>query len=92
MKHIRVIIAKEWAEVFKNKMVLFTIVLMPVLFTALPLIMCVPRPERIGRRRHHRRTRPVCPVMRTMNSNDCMQIYLINQFLVLNMMMPLIIP
>ena len=39
MKHIRTIIDKEWAEIFKNRMVIFTIVLMPLLFTALPLIM-----------------------------------------------------
>ncbi|MRR33063.1 hypothetical protein EG834_22645, partial [bacterium] len=39
MKHIRTIIGKEWMEVFKNKMVLFTTALMPILFTALPLII-----------------------------------------------------
>ena len=38
-ERIRTIIGKEWAEVFKNKMVLFTVLFMPLLFTALPLIM-----------------------------------------------------
>lgn len=93
MKHIRTIIDKEWAEVFKNKMVLFTIVLMPLLFTALPLIMLVVTagsaipggdstdiPELFA---------SVCGAM---NAVDCMQAYMINQFLVLYMMMPLIIP
>ncbi|PKN84189.1 MAG: hypothetical protein CVU45_09085, partial [Chloroflexi bacterium HGW-Chloroflexi-7] len=36
---VRTIIDKEWAEVFKNRVVLFTIILMPVLFTLLPLGM-----------------------------------------------------
>ena len=32
MKHIRTIINKEWAEVFKNKMVLSVVLIMPILF------------------------------------------------------------
>ena len=39
MKHIRTIIDKEWAEVFKNRTVLLAMLLMPLLFTALPLVM-----------------------------------------------------
>ena len=35
---LRTILDKEWAEVFKNRMVLLTVALMPVLFTALPLL------------------------------------------------------
>ncbi len=93
MKHIRVIIAKEWAEVFKNKMVLFTIVLMPVLFTALPLIMLRSSAGSVveggGTTDVPAMFAQICGAM---NANDCMQIYLINQFLVLYMMMPLIIP
>ena len=39
MKHIRTIIGKEWAEVFKNKLVLSVLLIMPVLFSLLPLVM-----------------------------------------------------
>ena len=39
MNKIITIIKKEWAEVFKNRMVLFTVIFMPLLFAALPLIM-----------------------------------------------------
>lgn len=39
MKHIRTIINKEWSEVFKNRMVIMTMALLPLLFTALPLLM-----------------------------------------------------
>ena len=39
MKHIRTIINKEWAEVFKNRTVLYTTMLLPLVFAILPLIM-----------------------------------------------------
>jgi len=93
MKHIRVIVLKEWAEVFKNKMVLFTIVLMPLLFTALPLIMLS---VTAGSVMEGGSTSEVpamfASVCGSMNASDCVQVYMINQFLVLYMMMPLIIP
>ena len=38
MLKIKTILIKEWAEVFKNKMVIFSVIFMPLLFTALPLI------------------------------------------------------
>ncbi|MCZ7673972.1 MAG: hypothetical protein M5U34_46010 [Chloroflexi bacterium] len=38
IQKIKTIISKEWAEVFKNKMVLFTVAFMPLIFTALPII------------------------------------------------------
>lgn len=93
MKHIRTIVAKEWAEVFKNRMVLLSIVFMPLLFTALPLIMLsvtagVDMPDS--------GTADVPPMFASvcgaMSANDCLQAYMVNQFLVLYMMMPLIIP
>lgn len=37
MEKIKTIIGKEWAEVFKNKMVISVIVFMPLLFTAMML-------------------------------------------------------
>ena len=93
MNHIRTIIDKEWAEVFKNKLVLFTIVLMPLLFTALPLVMlsftagsAIPGGD----------SADVPDLFLAMcgpvDATSCMQIYLVNQFLILYMMLPLIIP
>ncbi|MCP4428018.1 MAG: hypothetical protein GY803_26330, partial [Chloroflexi bacterium] len=38
MEKIKTIILKEWAEVFKNKMVLFTVAFLPLIFVAMPLI------------------------------------------------------
>jgi hypothetical protein len=39
MDKIITIVRKEWAEVFKNKMVLFSVIFLPLLFAALPLII-----------------------------------------------------
>ncbi len=39
MNRIQTIVEKEWAEVFKNRIVLFTVAFLPILFTALPLII-----------------------------------------------------
>lgn len=92
MKHIRTIIDKEWAEIFKNRMVIFTIVLLPLLFTALPLIMLSVMGSTVipgGQADVPELFSATCTGM---TGNDCMQIYLINEFLILFMMMPLIIP
>ena len=37
MSKVWVIVRKEWSEVFKNKMVLFAVAFLPLLFTAMPL-------------------------------------------------------
>ena len=37
MERIKTLIDKEWAEAFKNKMVLGTLIFMPILFMILPL-------------------------------------------------------
>lgn len=38
MEKVRTIVEKEWAEVFKNRLVLFTVAFLPLVLTALPLI------------------------------------------------------
>ena len=38
MDKIKTIINKEWAEVFKNKLVLFSVAFLPLMLTALPLV------------------------------------------------------
>ncbi len=90
---LRTILDKEWAEVFKNRMVLLTVALMPVLFTALPLLVLfvMPGGEEMG-------DSADMPEMfaaacgQTMTTSECLQIYLVDEFLLLYMMMPLAIP
>lgn len=91
MDKIITIVRKEWAEVFKNKMVLFSVIFLPLLFAALPLIilystggggdMAGDIPAQIG---------AICSP--EMSAGDCFQVYIVSQFMVLFMLVPLIIP
>ncbi len=90
---IRTIIDKEWSEVFKHRMVLITITLLPVVFTILPLVsLHFTRPS--GSLGGDMTDMPAqfSQVCGTMASQDCIQVYLVNQFLLLYMIMPLMIP
>lgn len=89
MQKIFVIIRKEWAEVFKNRFVFFTVAFMPLLFTAMPLIILytgegfgnigdIP-PELIA-------------YCENIGGEECLQSFILSQFLMFYMIMPIIIP
>jgi len=93
MNNIKTIIDKEWLEVFKNRFVLFTVMLLPVLFTILPLVMLFAMRssgELTGS------TTDVPPSFMAACGNlapeDCIQVFMINQFLLMFMLLPLAIP
>lgn len=95
MKHIRTIINKEWSEVFKNKMVLSLVLMLPILFALLPLAMLLVTssttalnisPEEAGL------PAEFTAVCAGMNAGECTQVYMLNQFMLFFIMMPLIIP
>lgn len=89
---IRTIIDKEWSEVFKHRMVLLTITLLPVIFTILPLVMLYATRSSGSSGDLSDMPAQFSQACGTMASQDCMQVYLVNQFLLLYMIMPLIIP
>ncbi len=96
MKHIKTIIDKEWAEVFKNRMVLFTMIFMPLIFVVLPLAMLYITGQGMGDLGEVS-TADVPEAFLSacdagMTGGECMQIYVVNQFLLLFMMIPVIIP
>jgi len=95
MKHIRTIINKEWSEVFKNKIVLSVVLFMPILFALLPLIMLGVTsstsmlditPEEAGL------PPEFTALCVDMNAGECTQVYMLSQFMLFFVMMPLIIP
>lgn len=92
-KRILTMIDKEWSEVFKNRMVLFTIVLMPLLFTFMPLVVLF-FTRSMGDMPGDMADIPpqFYQACGGLAAADCMQYYLLNQFLLMFMMMPLIIP
>lgn len=96
MKHIKTIINKEWSEVFKNRWVISTMTLLPMLFTALPLVMLATTggsalSAEIGAESSGLPAGFVAGCA-GLSATDCMQIYLLNQFMLMFMMMPLMIP
>jgi ABC-2 type transport system permease protein len=97
MQRILTVIDKEWSEVFKNRLVLFTVAFMPVLFTALPLFILYVTNQGSGTGLNAGASESDLPpsILKACGNlplTDCLQIYLLNQFLLIFMMMPLIIP
>jgi ABC-2 type transport system permease protein len=94
MERIRAIIVKEWREVFRNKFVLFTVAFLPLILTALPLgilyftgssgdlegISSADLPPQFA---------SLCG---DLSSGDCMLYYIVTQFILLFMMVPVIVP
>jgi ABC-2 type transport system permease protein len=93
MQKVKTILIKEWAEVFKNRMVVFSVIFMPVLFTALPLIILF-----TTRNAGATETDAELPAQfaklcsSELTGGQCFQVYMSNQMMILFMMMPLIIP
>src|SRR5258705_4959575 len=89
-QRIRTIIDKEWSEVFKNRLVLSTVAFLPILFTVLPLGVLY------GTRGAGGNSGDLPPQFTNMCGNlaagECLQYFILNEFLILLMIMPLIIP
>jgi ABC-2 type transport system permease protein len=96
MNKIKVIIRKEWAEVFKNKMVIFTVAFLPLIMTALPLIILYStRDSGISdgiatEMSQSSATAGMCPA--NLSGAECFQVYLVSQFMMMFMLIPLAIP
>ena len=94
MDKIKTIIRKEWSELFKNRMVLFTVAFLPLIMTAIPLgILFAMRgdtamtditseiPEQFS---------AFCPA--GLSGGDCFQVFMVSQFMIMFMILPLVIP
>jgi len=94
MDKIWVMVRKEWAEVFKNRIVLFAVAFLPLIFTALPLVILYSTrsggdTSALGMGDLPAQFAQVCG---DLGGAECMQYYIISQFMLLFMMMPIIIP
>lgn len=94
MQRILTIIDKEWAEVFKNRMVLYTVALMPLLFTLLPLgtLLALGSAGATGSESTDMPAQFAAMCGSSMSPGECLQAFMINQFMLMYMMMPLAIP
>ena len=98
MNKIKTIVRKEWAEVFKNRMVIFTVAFLPLLMTAIPLgIIYGTRGTSSASTGSGANsalptgmTQSMCP--NGLSSQDCFQIFLVSEFMMLFMLVPVAIP
>lgn len=94
MKKIRILIAKEWEEVFRNRIVLFTVAFLPLLLTALPLgiLFAMGRSGELGGMTTADMPAEFASLCGGLTGAECGQYFLVSQFMLLFMMLPLIIP
>jgi ABC-2 type transport system permease protein len=92
MNKIKTIIQKEWAEVFKNRMVLFTVAFLPLIMVAIPLgIIYSTRGANMGNAADMpAQMNALCPT--NLNGAECFQVFMVSQFMLLFMIIPLTIP
>lgn len=97
MKKILTIIRKEWMEVFQNRLVIFTVVFLPLLLTAIPLAVLYSMQGSTAASAGNSLSGEVPAQMaavcsRGISGSDCLRVYIISQFLVLFMIIPVAIP
>jgi ABC-2 type transport system permease protein len=94
MRKIKTIIRKEWAEVFRNRMVLFSVIFLPLIMTAIPLgILFAMRGEASMQdfsSQIPQQFEAFCPP--NLSGGECFQVFMVSQFMVLFMLLPLAIP
>ena len=93
MNKIKTIIRKEWAEVFKNRLVVSTVIFMPLLFAVIPLVMLyLTRDTSMNELTSDMPTQflQFCP--QGAGLGECFQVFLAGQMMLLFMLSPLIIP
>ncbi|MBP7998483.1 MAG: ABC transporter permease subunit [Chloroflexi bacterium] len=100
MEKIKTIVLKEWSEIFKNRFVLLTVLLMPLVLTIIPLVSLasitgamsaeVDSFATTDESSPDAFTERFCPG--DFNQTDCLQVYMINLFTLMFMIMPVAIP
>lgn len=98
MEKIKTIVRKEWAEVFKNRMVIFTVAFLPLLMTAIPLgiiygmsgMSIATTGTTTDSGLPSEMTQSMCPS--GLSGDDCVQVFLVSEFMMLFMLVPVAIP
>jgi len=95
MDKVWVIIRKEWSEVFKNRIVLFAVAFMPILFIIIPLAILYSMRGSVDAEISGMMTdmpEQFATICKGLSATACSQYFLISQFLILFLLMPVIIP
>jgi ABC-2 type transport system permease protein len=94
MRKVWIIIRKEWSEVFKNRFVLFTVAFLPLILTAIPIVILYVMQsggdlDAVGMADIPVDMSGLCAGM---SGGECTQYFMVSQFMLLFMMIPLVIP
>lgn len=94
MNKIKVVVFKEWAEVFRNKLVLFSVAFLPLVLLAIPFIMviimnAVPMDDATIDELPDEMVGLICT---DLNPLDCTLVYTLNIFTLMLMILPVMIP
>ena len=93
MNKIKTIIRKEWAEVFKKRMVLFTVIFLPLFLSVLPLVILYAMGSSGASSASAELPAQFQQFCKTnMSTGQCMQYYIVSEFLIMFMLIPLFIP
>jgi ABC-2 type transport system permease protein len=93
MRKVTTIIRKEWAEVFKNRLVISTIIFMPLIFSAIPLVMFYfTRGTGTEKLTSDLPAQFLQGCQSGLTESECFQTLITNQFMLLFMIIPLMIP
>jgi len=95
MTKIWAIVRKEWAEVFRRRIVLFSVAFMPLVFSAIPLITLysIRGITDISELSELGSLLDLAPQLcGTLSQIDCAQFLLLQQFMVLFLLLPVILP
>jgi len=89
-----IIVRKDWAEVFKNRFVLFTVAFLPLMLTALPLIILYATRSTSDLGGFSSADMPAgfAALCREMSGGECVQYFIVSQFMLLFMLIPMAIP
>jgi ABC-2 type transport system permease protein len=97
MNKIKTIIRKEWAEVFRNRLVIFTVVFLPLMMTAIPLGVIYSTRGTTSATGNGINSQLPPAMAQSMCSNnlsgaDCFQVFMVSEFMMLFMLVPVAIP
>jgi ABC-2 type transport system permease protein len=93
MNKIKTIVRKEWAEVFKKRMVLFSVIFLPLFLSVLPLIILYSMggsSVNSAGAELPAQFQQFCKA--NMTAGQCMQYYIVSEFMIMFMLIPLFIP
>ncbi len=101
MDKIRTIVGKEWAEVFRNRLVLFSVLFLPLIFIALPIITLAATNSLTDEQAEEASVNELTgatglpgldQLCEELSEADCLQVYMLNLYTFMFMILPVAIP